>query len=202
MSSSIANTIPPKGVLKAAASPAAAPVTYMFRLEIFGYQSGSMSFTFLKMDAEIWMVGPSRPTAPPPNTITTLDAIFTRRIRNPSKPLILSVWLPFVCSMAATTCGMPLPAAKGAHFTTIHQAAKKQTGLTMNIAYLFQYMIWRVPSSAQENRLAYMTATVPEMSAAVQNGSAFNSCSFTLSLVKKSMRSRRKSRMRDILEDR
>ena len=44
----MANTIPPKGVLNAAARPAAAPVMIIFLLATFGHQTGKTWFTFLK----------------------------------------------------------------------------------------------------------------------------------------------------------
>ena len=82
VNSSIAKTIPPNGVLNAAASPAAAPVTIIFCFEIFGYQAGNKSLIFLNMEAEIWIVGPSLPMTPPPNTAIKLEKIFTKIIFN------------------------------------------------------------------------------------------------------------------------
>jgi hypothetical protein len=78
------------------------------------------------------MVGPSRPITPPPNTITRLEQIFTTTMRRFSKGATLSICLGVASSTAVITCGMPLPLAKGANFTTIHQATIKQTGVMMS----------------------------------------------------------------------
>ena len=85
----MANTIPPKGVLNAAAKPAAAPVTIMFLFDIFGYHSGSRSFIFLNIDAEICIVGPSLPIIPPPKTTNKLDSIFMNTTRRLNSELTL-----------------------------------------------------------------------------------------------------------------
>ena len=103
VNSSIAKTIPPSGVLKAAASPAAAPVTIIFRLDIFGYQSGNRSFIFLNIDADICIVGPSLPMTPPPNTITKLERIFIKMTLKLSSELTLLLCFGIVNSIAAVT---------------------------------------------------------------------------------------------------
>ena len=108
-SSSTANTIPPRGVLKAAASPAAAPVMIMFFLEIFGHQWGRYSLTFRKTEPAIWIVGPSLPIAPPPIIKAKLDKTLNTIIFILNKCRILVCSFGFAISTAAITCGIPLP---------------------------------------------------------------------------------------------
>src|SRR5262245_39626178 len=132
VTSSIANTTPPRGVLKAAARPAAAPVMIILRLEILGHQEGSQLLIVRNTEPAIWMVGPSLPTAAPPKTIIILEAILISIMRRLNNLLSLSPYLGVASSTAAITCGMPLPRAKGAYLCTSHQAIIKQTGITTN----------------------------------------------------------------------
>src|SRR6218665_552487 len=79
--SSIANTIPPSGVLNAAARPDAAPTTIAFFLDTLGHQYGKALLIAVKIEAAICMVGPSLPAIPPPNTLKRLEMIFTTTMR-------------------------------------------------------------------------------------------------------------------------
>ncbi len=107
-SSSMANTTPANGVLKAAAIPAAPPATnrpctFMRR------RSGTRRRACSMTPAAICTDGPSRPSDNPPSRPPVVRAIFARlRRRETNSPRV-----PGPESSAAMTWGMPEPAAPG-----------------------------------------------------------------------------------------
>src|SRR5579871_1489055 len=131
--SSMAKTMPPKGVLKAAANPAAAPATIQADSSVGMRDLRKRRLTARKMDAEIWMVGPSRPRTAPPNPAKSEPAIFTATpLRERSRSTQGRVFSS-IRSLAASTWGLPLPEASGARKATRAQEAKRQKGVQIQI---------------------------------------------------------------------
>ena len=118
------------------------------------------------------MVGPSRPTAPPPITKTTDEIILNTIIFKLKRLLIFLCSLGFANSTAAITCGIPLPLALGANSFTNHQDITKPIGAMMKIIQSCQSKMKCNRFSPQENILAYITAKKPVITEPIQNGIA------------------------------
>ena len=103
-SSSIANMIPPNGVLKAAATPAAPPA--MIRSRVGAIRPRFFPDSMLSTDAPTCTDGPSRPIVAPDNRPPRVSRILPTRMRGDSsarRSLSSSV------IDAAMVWGMPLP---------------------------------------------------------------------------------------------
>ena len=103
-SSSKANIMPASGALKAAASPALAPLVMRYRSSM--RVRPSMRERPCPATAPIWMEGPSRPSESPAPMPMAPARIFTQRMR--------SHFIFMRPRMTPFTCGMPEPPAMGA----------------------------------------------------------------------------------------
>jgi len=91
-------------------------------------------------------------------------------------------------SIAAITCGIPLPLDAGAKRFDKNHPATNKTGVAMNNNHTCG-RIWCIEkSSAQANNLAYNTAIKPVMIDAIQNGKACKKLFFRLLLVSLSIK--------------
>jgi hypothetical protein len=134
VSSSMAKTIPPSGVLKAALRPAAPPVIIITLRLTLGQNGGRSLCTVRYTLPAICKVGPSRPMAPPPTAMARLLANFTRMIRTLRKRQLPSLRSSsLLTSTAAISCGMPLPPAIGLKNRTRNQLATKASGAVRKI---------------------------------------------------------------------
>ena len=103
-SSSKANIMPASGALKAAASPALAPLVMRYRSSM--RVRPSVRERPCPATAAIWMEGPSRPSESPAPMPMAPARIFTQRMR--------SHFIFMRPRMTPFTCGMPEPPAMGA----------------------------------------------------------------------------------------
>ena len=103
--SSIPNTMPAKGVLKAAATPALAPARSRP-----GWRRGDNLPIANMTDAPTCTVGPSRPIEAPLKSPISSRAILPAATRNETRRSRAAS--PCSC-LAAITCGMPLPPELG-----------------------------------------------------------------------------------------
>ena len=127
------------------------------------------------------MVGPSRPTAPPPITKAKLERILNTIILMLRRCRIFVCSFGFASSTAAITCGIPLPFEYGANSFTSHQDNTKPIGAIMKIIHAFQSIIKFISFSPQVKSFAYITAKTPVISDPIQNGTACNRLCFSFS---------------------
>src|SRR5580692_5450857 len=90
--SSMAKTIPPRGVLKAEASPAAAPATIQAEASAWVWNRRKSRPTAWKIPVLIWMVGPSRPVTAPPKLVKSELAILTQTTFRESRRSTQALW--------------------------------------------------------------------------------------------------------------
>ena len=122
----MANITPPKGVLKAAAMPAAPPAIIKPWSEIWD-RWGNQRLAWCITPAAIWTDGPSRPSESPASMpqlvssiLATVSRIDTNRLRSALETSGVN---------AAITCGMPDPAAPGANRRVSHTMAAVEAGI-------------------------------------------------------------------------
>ncbi|GAC1389536.1 MAG: hypothetical protein NVSMB45_19300 [Ginsengibacter sp.] len=87
----------------------------------------------VKMEAAIWIVGPSLPMVPPPNAIIKLDSILMTIILRLKSLFTNDLFLGLDNSTAAITWGIPLPLASGEKYLTSHHEDMKHTGTKIKI---------------------------------------------------------------------
>ncbi|MCY1396190.1 hypothetical protein D9M71_111510 [compost metagenome] len=105
LSSSMANTTPPSGVLNAAAMPAAPPARISPVTVRLPYSPRRRPKEYISA-APICTVGPSRPADAPTSSASRVRTSLPTAMRSDSRAL--RVWL-LLCCKATMTCGMPLP---------------------------------------------------------------------------------------------
>src|SRR5665213_749268 len=131
--SSRAKVMPARGVLKAAAIPAALPATKKALKSIAPKYLWDCLANQLKTDEAIWTVGPSLPIEAPPRMPTVVERTLKKAVFNDTNGLNrVSVFPGLDFSIALRTCGMPLPFASGANPTTNQVEATKRMGVDIN----------------------------------------------------------------------
>ncbi len=160
-SSSIPNTMPARGVLKAAATPAAPPALIRARCLVTSVSPANRP-TVCIMEAPTCTVGPSRPMDAPESRPRQVKNILARAIR---RARTLSTIVMSCRCIQAMACGMPLPCAPRNHVRVSQVESASPSGVTSSISHGFMWTRAVRTWAAASAPLAKATATSPTMAA-------------------------------------